>query len=302
MPGSWLPAWCPRVPVALGTPDLPLSLSPGCLCVVSLVVFLSLFYLPSFSPKPCPCPSVGLNKQSLNTPVCAGAVAAEGGPWSPLSHCVPCRVTGPGARGCLGGEEEEGTALVPKASAHPRAGKCSGCPLWGFWRARTAPVPHCRHSCRDLSLSCGRTGGTRVSRSSKQLEPMKVGPAQLPALFPSPHGDKLGPHRGETPGLSLHRGGTAPILPSAPAHSSTTARAVEMRVQPSPPCSHPFRHPLLYLSLPCAHPFPSPCPAGRQTLCLSQIPDATGRWLSFSCLFSRPRSEDRLFLNVRGNY
>lgn len=52
-------------------------------------VFFKLVLFAFFLPKPCPRPSVGLNKQSLNTPVCVGGVDADGvcGP--------PCLVVSP---------------------------------------------------------------------------------------------------------------------------------------------------------------------------------------------------------------
>lgn len=74
------------VPVALGTPDLlPVPLPGLSLCGFIAGVFFKLVLFAFFFPKPCLCPSVGLNKQSLNTPVCVGAVAADGvcGP-----HCL----------------------------------------------------------------------------------------------------------------------------------------------------------------------------------------------------------------------
>lgn len=147
--------------------------------------------------------------------------------------------------------------MFPQPLPIQELGSGSGCPLWGFWRARTTPFPHCRHSCRDLSPSCGRTGRTRVSRSSEQLEPIGVGPAQLPAPFPSPRGDKLGPLKWETPGLSPRRGGTTPLLPSAPAHSRLTA-GDEGAAFPS---LFPSLPPSLAVPIPClcsSLPFPVP--------------------------------------------
>lgn len=148
----------------------------------------------------------------------------------------------------------KGPLLFPESVPIQELGSGSGYPLRGFWRAQTSPFSHCHHSCRDLSPSCGRTGGTRMSRSSEQLHsssfPIRAGPAQLPAPFPIPRGDKLSP-REATPGLSPHRGDTAPT------HSSLTARAgaAGLRVQPSLPCSHPCRTYSLPVLIP---PFPVP--------------------------------------------
>lgn len=126
---------------------------------------------------------------------------------------------------------------------------------------------------------------------------------QLPASFPSPHGGKLGPS-----GLSLHRGGTAPILPSAPAQGSLTARdgAVGMGVQPSLPYSRLFPLPFPVPIFPVPwdiFPVPTafPVPGWHTSTVLQPSPEChRKRHLSFPCLFSRLRS-DRLFLNARGN-
>lgn len=142
---------------------------------------------------------------------------------------------------CPGPEEEEGTALVPRAPAHPGAGKWLGVPTLGILEDEDSPLP----------LLQGPEPFMWPNQSGQELGAAEP---QLPASFPSPHGGKLGPS-----GLSLHRGGTAPILPSAPAQGSLTARdgAVGMGVQPSLPF-------LIPSSLPCSH-FPRslgylPCP------------------------------------------
>lgn len=141
-PWRFVPGSLRGVPVGLGAPDLPPVPLPGLsLCGFSGDFFLSLSYLPSFSPNPCPSPSVGLNKQSLNTPVCVGGVDADGvcGPHGlTMSPALQQDVV---PRGCPGAEEEEGTALVPTASAHPGAGKWLGVPVLGVLEDKDNCLP-----------------------------------------------------------------------------------------------------------------------------------------------------------------
>lgn len=117
-----------------------------------------------------------------------------------VSPCpLPCNRTW-----CQGAALEQrrrkGLLLFPQPLPIQELGSGSGYPLWGCWRTRTTAFPHCRHSCRDLSLSCGRTGGTRVSRSSEQLEPSSpprwswASPA--PCTVPQPSWGQAGPPEG----------------------------------------------------------------------------------------------------------
>lgn len=211
---------CAVSPWDWGLQTCPLSLSPGCLSVVSVVIFfLSLSYLPSFSPNPCPSPSVGLNKQSLNTPVCVGGVDADG-------VCGPHGLTVSPAlqqdlvpRGCPGAEEEEGTALVATASAHPGAGKWLGVPVLGVLEDKDnclPPLPPLLQGPVPLMWpNRGDQGEQELGVAGAQLSsPLELGqPSSLhrsPALVGTSWAS-----RGETPGLSPH--------PSCHEHRPTAA-------------------------------------------------------------------------------
>lgn len=226
VPGSWLPAQCPCGTGASRPVPPPWALS---LCGF-IGVFFKVCLICLLLPKPCPCPCVGLNKQSLNTPVCVGGVDA---------HWVcgpPCLSMSP----ALGLRRKKGLPLFPEPLPIQELGSGSGCPLWGFWRARTAPF----HSCRDLNLSCGRT---RVGRSSEQLNPSSLhhsptlmGASWVPRAC---HCTKVAPH----PSCHQH-------LPRAASLPGVGLWGWG--------CSLPF--PIPVSSLPCSH-FPRslgylPCP------------------------------------------
>lgn len=262
--------------MALGPPDL--SLLPGLSVWFHQCFFFKVCLICLLLPKPCPCPCVGLNKQSLNTPVCVGGVDA---------HWVcgpPCLSMSP----ALGLRRKKGLPLFPEPLPIQELGSGSGCPLWGFWRTRTAPF----HSCRDLNLSCGRT---RVGRSSEQLNPSSLhhSPALMGASWvprachctevaPHPSCHQHLPRAASLPGMGLWGWGCSLPFPS---------------LFPLPFPVPIFPVPWDIFPVPTAFPVP-----GWHT---STVPQPSPechrkRHLSFPCLFSRLRS-DRLFLNARGN-
>lgn len=226
-----------------------------------------------------------------------------------MSDRVPCPVTGPGARGCPGAEEEEGERDCSCSCSQSLCPSRSWEVAWGAHSGDSGgqgqlpspllqgPVPF-----------VWPNRGTRLSRSWEQLQPSSLPhsgwASPAPSTVPSPPGDNLGP-REEI--RACHRTEVAPH-PCCHQHLPTASSmgGTGLRVQPSLPFLVPFPAPVpspsLSIPIPSLSPLRAPCPAGRRALCLSQIPNTTGRWLPFfSCLFCRLRSPDRLFLNARGN-
>lgn len=258
VPGSWLPAQCPCGTGASRPVPPPWALS---LCGF-IGVFFKVCLICLLLPKPCPCPCMGLNKQSLNTPVCVGGVDA---------HWVcgpPCLSMSP----ALGLRRKKGLPLFPEPLPIQELGSGSGCPLWGFWRARTAPF----HSCRDLNLSCGRTRGARVGRSSEQLNPSSLhhSPALMGASWVprACHCTKVAPHS------SCHQHlPRAASLPGVGLWGWGCSLPFPIPVSSLFPSLFPFSP---FPGISSLSPLPSPCPAGTRALCLSQAPNATGRDIS----------------------